>query len=40
MRDQSLVFRMGANLMGANIEFHTILPGFSTPLSEIFQFVD
>ena len=32
MRDQSFVFRMGSHL-----EFPAILPGFSAPLSEIFE---
>jgi len=35
MRDQSFVFRNGAQL-----EFPAILPGFSAPLSEIFESVD
>jgi hypothetical protein len=35
MRDESVVFGMGANL-----EFPAILPGFSASLSEIFESVD
>jgi Uma2 family endonuclease len=35
MRDQSFVFRNGENL-----EFPSILPGFSAPLAEIFESVD